>query len=880
MVEKYTLKNGIPVFIVESSASPVVSIQAWVSRGSIHEPDKLAGISHFLEHALFKGTSHRGVGEVAREIEAHGGDINAFTSFEETVYYTTLASRFFEDGLDIITDIVQNPTFDREEMLKEREVILEEIKRAQDSPHRILSMNLWKQAFSKTPYGRPVLGFESTVSQIDGARLEEYHRQQYHAGTVALIVVGDIEAKAALGKISKKLGSLKIKRGNPPRRFRVPLPSGTPRPSQWITQGRDINQCLSYTAWITPGITDAQIPALDLLASSLGSGESSRLYQRVVKEKKLATDINLGLSATGDCGMLSLYLETSPENLFPALEQAQALFKETLAQGIRESEIERVKSSLESEVVAGKETVDGYARRLGSYYIHFKDPDYEKKYLELVLGTDLDETTEALASLHQSKPITSIVHPNGFTVDVKRLGKLWNKSAKKKVQTTGHGLVTPELTHLEGFRLVSKKITSLPIIALRFIFLGGSREEKTTELGVGTLLQRVWTSGTPSQNSFQIARTLESLGASINAYCGKNTLGISTEFLTKHWPIVRPLLTDILTQPVFREEEFQIEKDILLRDLATERDTPGQVCQLNFYSALYGSHPYGRSSLGTQVTVSNLTQESLIQFYKRFVHRKSLVVSLVGNIDKDIWTEELTQICRTLPSDGGSISKALPMDSISELNIITAKKEPLHQSHVLVGFLGATFASPHRFALKALSSYLSGQGGKLFLELRDKQSLAYQVAPIQSDGPEPGMFGFYIGCSPEKLGAALSGIRKEVELLREELISPKELERAKQFWIGRFELDMQRYGSQAMLFGLDEAYGLGFQHSLTLAEKVKAITAQDIRRAAREFLNPGCATLSIVHPEALDDDTVASLWLGKSTHRVSEGGREKASVTV
>src|SRR3954462_10451377 len=167
MVERYTLSNGIPVFIVENHASPVVSIQVWFSRGSCHETDKVAGISHFLEHALFKGTRRRKVGEVALEIESRGGEINAFTSFEETAFYTTLASRYFEDGLDIIADIMQNPLFDKDEMEKEREVIIEEIKRAHDSPYRVVSMTLWENSFPNTPYRRPVLGYEKTVRKIN-----------------------------------------------------------------------------------------------------------------------------------------------------------------------------------------------------------------------------------------------------------------------------------------------------------------------------------------------------------------------------------------------------------------------------------------------------------------------------------------------------------------------------------------------------------------------------------------------------------------------------------------------------------------------------------------------------------------------------------------
>jgi zinc protease len=147
MIEKYSLSNGIPVFFVPMHSSPVVTVQAWVTQGSAHETESLAGISHFIEHALFKGTRNHKVGEVAKEIESHGGEINAFTSFEQTAFYTTLASRYFENGLDVIADMIRNPTFDPEEMEREKEVILEEIKRSYDSAARTVSNNLWKTCF-------------------------------------------------------------------------------------------------------------------------------------------------------------------------------------------------------------------------------------------------------------------------------------------------------------------------------------------------------------------------------------------------------------------------------------------------------------------------------------------------------------------------------------------------------------------------------------------------------------------------------------------------------------------------------------------------------------------------------------------------------------
>lgn len=859
MVERYTLKNGIPIFIVENHASPVVSVQAWVSRGSVYETEKVAGISHFLEHSLFKGTKKRKVGEIALEIESRGGEINAFTSFEETVYYTTLASRYFEDGLDVITDAVQNPLFDAEEMLREREVILEEIKRAQDSPYKMVSTNLWKTCFAGTPYGRPVLGYNETVAKIDHKTLRKYFNENYHAGTVSLFIVGDVDKKYAFDLAKTRLS--KMKTG---KKVKIPeMKNRSSSKTDIALISRDVTECQMVLAWPGLPIQDPNVPVLDVMCTAIGHGESSPLYQRLVKQTQIALEAHMGLVATAKCGLANISLEASPEHLHSALKETLVVLEETAANGLRDEDIERVKSSLEAEVIGGKETVEGYARRLGYYYIQFGDPEYEKKYLEKVLAVEKEGINLALNRMLESKPVLSMVHPNKMTVDQKELKEIL-AGVKKKRSTPVSVAHTLELKKKDTIRYVEKRVDSLPIVALRMIFPGGSREDGSKH-GLSNLFQRLWTSGTPSYQSKQIAHTLDSLGASLHAFAGKHTIGLSLEFLPKHWAIVKPLLTEILLSPVFPDDEFLTEKNLLLRDIMSERDTPGSVCQLNFIKSLYKNHPYGRSSYGSAEAVTTLTPQDLRNYYRDFVHQKHAILSTVGYFPKETWADELHQLMKKLPASGRDSSAPFKVESITRPQFTLEKKTPLFQSHLLVGFLAADFNDPDRLALKLLSSCLAGQGGRLFLELRDKQSLAYSVAPLSSETPERGMFGFYIGCSPEKLLTAVTGIRGEIDKVVTQSMKATELDRAKKYWIGRFELEMQRFGSQAMLYGLDEIYGLGHTHALHLPEKIKAITADQIRNAAARFLTPDRATFSIVHNEELAQEAVFKAWEGKAT---------------
>ena len=859
MIQKYRLSNGIPVFIVETHFAPVVSIQAWVTRGSAHESNKLAGISHFLEHAVFKGTRKRKVGEIALEIESHGGEINAFTSFEETAYYATLASRYFEAGLDVIADTVQNPIFDLQEMNREREVILEEIRRTQDSPGRMVSNNLWANCFASTPYGRPVLGYDHSVKAISSEVLKQYFQKNYHAGTLSLFIVGDVNPADALKLAKNKFSRMKPGQ-NAPLSRRMPFPAL--RTPKVVAIGRDIKECHLQIGIPVPEITHPSIPALDLVCSAIGQGESSRLFQTLVKERQLALDVQMALSATSRCGIATLAMAVTPTNVEAAVEAAIAVLVEATRDGIDQSEIERVKNSLEAEVTGGKETVDGYARRLGYYYCQFGDTEYEKKYLENLLAVTLEDTSLQLRGLLEKKSVLSLAHPVSAPADNRQLAKILG-SGKPHRQAKPSQFI-PELSQHDSIHFVVKKAYHLPLVSVKLILPGGTFVEPEATQGIANLFQRVWTAGTRTHSSKQIAHTLESLGASIQGFSGRNTFGLEVECLTKHWPIVGPLLEDILTEPTFPEDEIRVEKELLLTEILSEKDSPGNTCQLNFLKTIYPDHPYGRSILGTAETAGRITRDDLEMFFKERVHRDGMVISSVGNLPSQDWVWDLRQLCQPLPQSGKSLPNTPDLAHANAPRVIVEQKEPLFQSHLMLGFLGCSFDDTERYSLKLLSACLAGQGGRLFLELRDKQSLAYSVAPIQWDAPFRGVFAFYIGCAPEKLPTAIKGIRDEIDKILSKPLAASELRRAKEYWIGRFELDLQRYSSQASLYGLDEFYGLGYSHYLKVPQIIKAISSEDIKMAANKYLAADAPTFSVVHNAPLNTDEVLEAWDGVS----------------
>jgi len=207
-IVKYELDNGLTVILEENHSSPVVAVNTWVKVGSACELEGEYGIAHVHEHMLFKGTKNRGVGEIAKIIESNGGDINAFTSFDETVYFVVIASRFVDTALDVLSDAVGNSLFDQGELDKELEVVLEEIRRGEDSPSRNLSEKLFSTAYEVHPYKRPIIGTSDSVRSFNREKIVNFYKKWYSPENMVLVIVGDFKINEIVPKIEDTFGKL------------------------------------------------------------------------------------------------------------------------------------------------------------------------------------------------------------------------------------------------------------------------------------------------------------------------------------------------------------------------------------------------------------------------------------------------------------------------------------------------------------------------------------------------------------------------------------------------------------------------------------------------------------------------------------------------
>ena len=859
---RHALKNGLTLLVEENHAAPVVAIQVWVRVGSADERADQAGLAHLHEHMLFKGTERRGPGEIARTIEACGGEINAWTSFDQTVYHVVLASQFFEQGMDVLSDAVTSAAFDPQELEREIEVVCEEIKRSQDSPTRKLSRELFANAFRAHPYGKPVIGTEESVRSFTREGIFKFYRRWYRPENAVVVVVGDVREREAL-RLAEEKFAFPAGAFEPPARR-----PAEPRREEPLARlkAEPLKEGYLSIAWPSPHMVHDDVAALDALAIVLGHGEASRLHKALKRDRLLCTEVQASCYTPVDPGLtivgLTLQPVTAREAVREALQQTYRLRDEEVSA----EELSNACRLLESDAVYQRETVQGQARKLGFYQSSAGAVEYEERYLEQVAQLTPDRLREAAAQwlLPKAAVLAALLPENDVVSEAELLEELQAAARRERPRSTRSGappekrapvrfaeqprtgpLLREELP--SGGVLLIKEERAVPLVALRAAWQGGLRAEDSQNAGINMLLARLVSKGTRSRGPTQLVREMESMGGSLGGNSGRNSFGLRAEFLSRHLAEGFDLFAEAIAEPAFAPEEVQRERTLQIDELRSREDNPAGVAFLLFAETLHRTHPYRFDTLGTEASVARLTPELLAGYRAQRYPPGAVTLAVVGDVDPAQVRELVREKLRFVAAAPARPSP--PQDDPLEAPRIALRKLDKAQAHLIAGFPGVRLADDLRWPLEVLSAVLSGQGGRLFVELRDKKSLAYSVTSFSMEGVDPGYFAVYIGCGPGKISDALSGIRNELRRAREEPVTSAELDRARTHLIGTQAISLQRNSARAAVVAFDECYGLGADAFSRYPERIAAVTAQDVLQAAQRVLQPSREVIALVAPE-------------------------------
>ncbi|MBI5491322.1 MAG: insulinase family protein [Deltaproteobacteria bacterium] len=849
---KTRLDNGLTVIIEEEHSAPVVSVQMWVRVGGADETDREAGISHVFEHMLFKGTARKKVGEIASIVESVGGDINAYTSFDNTVFHLTVPSRHFSTGLDIVSDAIQNSSFEPNELKKELEVVLEEIRMNEDDPGRKLYRSLLGTAFKVHPYRRPVIGYQKTVKSFTREQIIAFFRKWYIPNNMTLVVAGDVDRAAALKEIKKEFASFE-KKPDPHRKRPVEPPQKDLRADAASMQIKEAHLGMSFHI---PELKNPDTFALDVLQVVLSGGETSRLYKKLKLEDQLVYSISAYPMSLKNPGLFFVTATLESKDIDKTVTEALHEIDRLKSEGPDHEELQKAKFNLESEFIFSRETMDGIASKIGYYETNLNDPEYEKVYIEGIRKVTPDDIKRVAAKYFSDGNITiNAVLPKADkdVVTKASLASAVRASLEKEKEMALSGEAEGKTTKVRldnGITLIVKEVHANPTVAFYATFPGGLRFEESAKDGIGSFTAGMLTRGTAKRTREELANEVEEMAGAIGGFSGWNSTGVSGKFLSMSFEKGLSMMADVMLQPAFPEDEIEkLRKDTIAAIKRQEDYLPGYTFKL-LYRELYKVHPYGMPVIGTVESVSSFKRDDLVSHWEEFFVPERMVFTVVGDVKTDYAIERVNKLFGGFKRASGPLA-APPQEEHQKEVRMTGDTKEKEQTHMGIGFLGATMGDEDSYALKVMTEVLSGQGGRLFVNLRDMKSLAYSVSAVDKEGKDKGVFAVYIAAAPDKKDEAIAGIMKELKDISAEKVTAAELKRAKNSIIGGYEIGLQEVSSQAADMANNELYGLGYEFYREFPKKIEAVTEDDVLRAAQKYLTLDAYTISIVGPNGL-----------------------------
>ena len=816
---KVVFNNGLTLLVREDHSAPVVTAQAWIRAGSITEGPWLgAGLSHVLEHMLFKGTAKRGVAQIAQEVEDHGGYINAYTSFEQTVFYINMPSENWKTAVDILADSMMNATIPDEELQKEKQVILREMAMNNDDPDRRASRMLWSTAYIAHPYRFPVIGYPDIYNRTTRDDVFAYYKKHYVPNNIVFVVVGDIQTANVEAFVRELTKDFKMNALEP-----AYIPAEPPQLSlRERHEEMPVQLSQIHLAWHIPAVTHPDVYPLDVLAIVAGQGKSSRLYRELRQNKGLVHSIDASSYTPGQPGLFVIDASADADKRDAAIAAIRDEISKLSTASIAEAELQKAIKVSVSSFLSRLKTMDGQASDIAHNEILVGNPDFSETYLANLRKVTLADVQRVARQYFTDTNLTiTSLNPTGSLA----------KTTTATQASAGIQIKKFELPN--GMRLLVREDPKLPYVDLRALLKGGVIAESDASNGITKLTARMLLRGTATRTADQIADSLESVGGDISYFAGNNSFGVAAQGLSEDFDLALDVLSDVLQNPTFPDNMLQRERDVQLAEIKAEQDQILRAGQQALREALYVRHPYRFNVLGKPETVARLTRQDLIDFHRRYVVPNNIVLTVFGNVKAEDVLKNVEQkfgglksVKLEFPHTG---AEALPA---SERREVTKPKE---QAVLLIGFSGADMFNKDRYALELLDDAYSGQGSRVFRRIRDELGLAYYVGAYELLGLDPGYFVFYVGTTPENVGTCEKEFFAELENLKTDGLSDEELTRSKNSVIGQRQVQMQDNSNLSMMVGLDELYGLGYDFFKTMDDRYRAVTADDIKRVASQY---------------------------------------------
>lgn len=835
----YKLDNGQTVVIQEVKSNPIVTIDTWIKTGSINENDENNGVSHFLEHLFFKGSTNHAPGEFDKILETKGAITNAATSKDFTHYYVTIPSKDFDLALEMHSDMLLHPLVPRKELEKERKVVIEEIMKDANSPNTLVYDNLVNMLYSDHPYKRKVIGKADIISSIHRDEIMGYYNKYYNPSNMVTVIVGDVGANSAIEKVKSDFNS----------EYKKPIKNVYPKEKILTAQQKKVAYFDTQSGYMLIGfrgtkIDDKDSYALDVLSTILGDGRSSVFYRNIKENKQLANTIGAANTGFKDDGIFYISTTFDPEKCGKLQDSIFEEIKNVQKNGVTQSQLQLAKNVIERDTYYERESISNIASEIGYTFVTTDDTKYYETYLDNVKKVTVQDVKDvANKYLGREKSAVSIVLPENCK-EVK-VSNITQKTEPAKLVSENSNTQKYQLSNGATLLLTPNRVND--IIAISIFAKGGEFIEHIP--GTADLTAAVLTKGSKKYSSVEFAQTMEDNGIKIVPSAKADSFNMTVLTTKNDYEKTLELLNEIINNATLDEFEIEKAKNDELNSIKKSKDVPLNLAVDNYKALIFEGSPYSYSNNILEKNLPRVTKNDVKNYYDKVFYPQNVVISINGNVDKETTIAELTNIFNNKKGEKFDYNKHL-VQSLTTEKQACSKVKDLKTDWIIMGWQTSGVLNRKDYAtLQVIDSLLgSGMSSRLFKNLRDRDGLAYQLGSQFSPHILKGSFITYIGTNPENLDYAQKRMKEEVFRLKTEFVGSKELQEAKDKLLGHYIIGQETNLDKATTIGWFEVSGRGYEFDEQYSQLINSVTESDIIEVANKVFTNNYV-LSIVKPQ-------------------------------
>ncbi len=832
---KYRLDNGLTVILKQDYRTPTFSAALYVRTGSATEGKYSgSGITHLIEHMIFKGTSTRDAQQFEKQIKSFGADIGAYTTFDYTAFTMQGPRDNIAPLLDIFYDMISNPAFDEKELDKEKNVVKREMRLSEDNPQKYLSRQLWQTAYIIHPYKNPIIGHEGIFDRLLSKDLKVYYGKFYIPDNMVLAIVGDINIKKTKEEIAVTFGSL-------PRQSFAGLPLFK-EPAQLVPRTARITYATPKSSMLlgfhSVSLSDDDLYALDTLAIILGEGRSSLLYQDLHNRQNLVYGINAYNYTPFDKGLFIIGTTFEPGREDQVVEEIFKIIERVKQSSLKKKELDKAKNQVISSYIFSKQTQESRAGDLGTSQLLTGGMDFSEYYVDGIRSVTSDDISYVARKYLNKEHVTKVllVPPESAKADITTHAEVGpRRFVTKKVLRN-------------GIRALISEDNTLPLASIRVCFKGGLRTENKKNNGISNLTAQMLLKGTAGRSEEELFSMVESIGATLSAYSGNNSFGISLDIMSKDIKKGIKIIADILTRPAFPKDKLRVLKEDTLAQIDMMDYDIFAATRKRLKEKLFAPTPYMMISAGTKRSIENIRRRDIINYYRSYCVGHNAVISICGDVDSKMAYGLINSKLKGLKRKRSPAIKKLKLSLLDSREEVE-KSMDKQQAVVMAGFRSAGVVSPDRYPLQILSSIYSGSSGRLYKNIRDEKGMAYTLGTFGMAGIDTGSFIFYAATTLENIGYVTDEIFSQIGAVNKGGITEEEVDSAKKSMIAQYQIGLQSAGAFALKVALDELYGLGRNHYLLYPETIGKISKEEVTQISNKYFIPTSCVISTTVPE-------------------------------